>query len=87
MLVDLLIVLLFFNWMVEFIIRDDTLNNTGMHEVDARGESDDTFRIIKNGIEASKERLSKDPFVDVIVLKWNKAFISITDINHKRFGS
>jgi hypothetical protein len=73
--------------MVESIIRNDTLDNTSMHEVDAWSKTNDTLRIIKNGIETSEEWLTEYPLVDVIVLERDKAFVSITDINNKRFWS
>ena len=67
----------------QLIIGHDALNDGRVDIVDAWSESNKSLGVIKDGVEGSEEGLSKDPFVDVVILEWEEAFVAFADVHHK----
>jgi hypothetical protein len=62
--------------LVKFITWNNTFNNASMHIIDARCKPNNTLRIIKYCIKASKEWFPENPFINIIILEWNETFIT-----------
>ena len=56
-----------------------------MDVVDAWSKSHEALRVIKDGVERSEEWFSENPLVNIIVLEWQEALVTLSDVHDEAF--
>lgn len=67
----------------KLIIWYNSFNDARVDIVDAWSKSYKTLGVIKDGVERSEEWLSKNPLVNIVVLEWEEALVSLSNVHDK----
>jgi hypothetical protein len=73
------------SWVVELIIWNDSLCDARMNKVDTWRKTNQTSGVIKDRVEVSEERFSKNPGIVFVILEWQEALIFLSDVDNVGF--